>query len=121
MMCGWELNLWYDEIEDFLFNGDFIGSYGCVHESSVDTDKRAFCFFDSHLTCAVRVYTFVIENFSAIEQVESFYQLCHLGVVDHRDIKQSVVGHCAGCEPIPLCVSYAHRHHLSIDDICIDA
>ena len=120
MMGRREVGLWYDEIEDFLLYVDFVGAYGCVHESSVNADERSLRFFDSHLTCTVWVYTFVVEYFPAIEQIESLYQLCHLRVVDHRDIEQSVVGHGAGCEPISLCIAYAYCHHLSVDDISID-
>ena len=56
----------------------------------------------------------MIEEFTTNKHVDAFKQLSHLRMINHRDIKQTIVRHGIRSLTVSLTVAYTHGHHLTL-------
>lgn len=110
----------HKEIHNFLLHGYSERTDGLVHESSVDAHECLACLENLYLACTIRMHTLVVEKLATQEEVEAFEELCHLRVVDHAHVEQSVVGHGVGRLSIAGGVAYAHGHYAALDVVVVD-
>ena len=62
----------------------------------------------------------MVEELSLHEEIDALEELRHLWMIDHRHIQQSVVWNGIRGLTIACGISYAHGHHLALDDIRIN-
>ena len=72
-----------DEINDFLFHIDLKWPHRGVHHSTVDTHERTLGLIDEDFACTEGMNTAMIENLTAVEQIEALDKLRHFGMIYH--------------------------------------
>ena len=114
-------SIWNQEVDDFLLNVDTESADGRFHQSAVNADQSFLGLVDKHFAAAEGVDTAVVEETSADEQPQAFYELDYFGLIDHGDIEHAIVGHGIGRLTVTGAGAYADGHHLAVDGIGVDA
>ena len=66
------------------------------------------------------MYTAVIQELSLYKQIDSFHQLGHLRMINHRYIKQAIIRNGIRSLPISGSIAHTYGHHLTSYLVCID-
>ena len=75
---------------------------------------------ESYLACAVGMNAARVEELAAQEEIPSLKELGNLGMIDHRHIEQTVVGHGVRSLSVAEGIAHTHRHHLALYLVIID-
>ena len=62
----------------------------------------------------------MIKELATHKQIYSLKQLCHSGMIDHADIKQSVIRNGIGCLSITSSIAHAHCHDATVKVVVVD-
>ena len=52
---------------------------------------------EGELTCAIRMDAAMVEKLTFKEQVYALKELSHLGMIDHRDVEQTIIWYRIRC------------------------
>ena len=120
MFAGPFFLTWYQKIYYFLLYIYPVTTNGCFHQSPVDTNDGFLGVFHLNLAGAIGVNTTVIEESASHQEPQALDELNHLRMIHHTHVEHAVIRHCIRGLAVAWARAYAHRHHLTIDDIAID-
>jgi len=118
--CGSYRLLGDEEVDDLLLYPHLEGSHGTVPQTAIDANQRLGYLVESYLACAVGMNAARVEELAAQEEIPSLKELGNLGMIDHRHIEQTVVGHGVGSLSVAEGIAHTHRHHLALYLVIID-
>ena len=108
------------EIDNLTLYAHGERSYGCFHEPPVYSHQCMLCLNHLNLSCSIGMHAAMVQELSSNEKIDSLKELGHLGVIHHRHVEQSVVGHCIGGLTIAQRIANAHCHHLALHFFSVD-
>ena len=66
--CALWFLLWYQEVDNLLFDINAIRALRCLHQTTVDTHHRPLRIVDKHLPGAIGMHTAVVEEAASDQQ-----------------------------------------------------
>ena len=67
------------------------------------------------------MYAVVVQETAGNKQPESFDELYHLRMVNHRNVQHSVIRYSIGSLTVAGTTAYADGHHLAVYHVAVDA
>ena len=108
------------EVNHFLLYSNSKRTGWRTHQSAVNTNQSLACLEHFYLTSAVRMYTLMIEELATYKQIYALKQLRHARMINHADIKQSVIRNGIGCLSITSSIAHAHCHDATVKVVVVD-